>query len=105
MRMPSVATLVTILTLTAAGCSESRSIEPEPGDSEPATSTTSEPDSSADDNLRSLQERLGEQGIDEGLATFGLEWCRHQDVAMLAREVGGMDLAERVAAAASESAC
>ncbi len=105
MRLPSVATLVTILALTAAGCSDDTTTEPETVNTEPAPTTTSEPDSSTDDDLRSLQDLLAEQGIDENLASFGVEWCTHQDLAMLAREVGSMELAERVAAAASETAC
>ena len=103
MQLRSVATLVTVLALTAAGCSDEPGIEPETN--EPVPTTTPEPESSTDDDLRSLQDLLAEQGIDESLATFGLDWCTHQDLAMLARDVGGMELADRVAAAASESAC
>ncbi len=97
--------MVTVLALTATGCSDDTSTEREAVNSEPAPTTTSEPDSSTGNDLRSLQDLLAEQGIDESLATFGLEWCTHQDLDMLSREVGGMELAERVAAAASASAC
>lgn len=93
-----------MVVLTAAGCSDDTT-ESETGNNEPAPTSTSEPESSTDDELRSLQDLLSAQGIDKSLATFGLEWCTHQDIAMLSREVGGMELAERVAAAASESAC
>ncbi|HEV2070289.1 MAG TPA: hypothetical protein VGR26_10885 [Acidimicrobiales bacterium] len=96
---------MTILALTTAGCSDDTTTEPETVNTEPAPTTTSEADPSTDDDLRSLQDLLAEQGIDENLASFGVEWCTHQDLAMLAREVGSMELAERVAAAASETAC
>lgn len=99
--------MVTLVAVAVAGCSDDTRTEPETATtSQPATSTTSEPESETDDDpLQSLQDLLATQGIDPSLASFGVDWCTHQDLAMLARDVGGMELAERVAAAASESAC
>lgn len=106
MRLRSVAMLVTVLAMATGGCSDDTSTESETTTTEPAPTTTSEVDSPTDDeSLQSLQDLLAAQGIDESLATFGVEWCTHQDLAMLAREVGSIELAERVAAAASEAAC
>lgn len=107
MRLRSIAMMVTVLAVAMAGCSDDTSTEPGTvATSEPAPTSTSEPASvTDDDDLEALRNLLAEQGIDESLATFGVDWCTHQDLAMLARDVGGMELAERVAAAASDSAC
>ena len=97
---------VTILAVAMAGCSDDTSTDSGTvTTSEPAPTSTSEPASVTDDDLEALRDLLAEQGIDESLASFGVDWCTHQDLAMLARDVGGMELAERVAAAASDSAC
>ncbi len=95
--------MTTVLVVALAGCSDDPGTEPATvTTSEPAPTTASEGD---DQSLESLQELLATRGIDESLASFGVDWCTHQDLDMLARDVGGMELAERVAAAASESAC
>ena len=110
MRLRTTATVVMALAGVMAGCSDDTSTESEGGatTSAPAQVSTPERESGAnggDEGLQALQERLAAEGLDESLATFGVEWCRHQDLAMLSRDVGGMELAEQVSAAAAETAC
>lgn len=108
MRLRTTATVVMALAVAMAGCSDDTSTEPEGGTTTSAPAQVTTPESGASDGdagLQALQERLAAEGLDESLATFGVEWCRHQDLAMLSREVGNMELAEQVSAAASETAC
>ena len=102
MKLRWIATLAMVLTACA--------------DSEPATTTTTPttvsttstaaPTAPTDEQMDALHQRLETEGIEPNVAGSAVNWCTHQDLAMLAREIGGdIALAEQVSEAASETVC
>lgn len=86
-------------------------------DSEPTTTTTTPTtvgtttsteaaNAPTDEQMDALHQMLETEGIEPNVAGAAVNWCTHQDLAMLSREIGGdIALAEQVAEAASETVC